>query len=135
MGRLIEAKRAFELRIATSMVQDGTGKSFRLINPKIIIFEHIITFSGFGSAIKTATCLSSLPQLALQRDLFNSFGSSVNKLNEVEVEADDWQTILNDIKSSIYLNEESLKFFRISKLNNVSEWKLEEIKRERNDYK
>lgn len=86
-----------------------------------------------GSAIKTATFLSSLPQLALQRDLFNSYGSSVNKLIEVEVEADDWQTILNDIKSSINLNEESLKSLRISKLNNMSEWELEEIKRERND--
>lgn len=111
MGRLIEAKQAVELGIATSMVQDGTG---------------------LGTAIKTATFLSSLPQLALQRDLFNSYGSSVN---EAEIEADGWQTILNDIKSSINLSEESLKSLRISKLNNMPEWESEEIKRERNDSK
>lgn len=86
-----------------------------------------------GSALKTATFLSSLPQLALQRDLLNSYGSSVNKLNEVEFEADDWQTILNDIKSGVNLNEESLKSLRISRLNNMPEWELDEIKREKND--
>lgn len=81
-----------------------------------------------GSAIKTAVFLSSLPQSALRHDLNNLHGCISNKFDHTN----EWQHILADIKSSMSLNEEALKSLRISKLNNMSEWELDEIEREQN---
>lgn len=72
--------------------------------------------------------LSSLPQFALRHDLNNLHGCISNN----SVHAYDWQHIVADIKSSMSLNEEALKSLRISKLNNMSEWELDEIEREQN---
>lgn len=74
--------------------------------------------------MKTAVFLSSMPQSSLQHDLSISYGSNFDK--------NKWPSILNDIKTNISLNEESLKSARISKLNNMSEWELEEIEHEKN---
>lgn len=81
-----------------------------------------------GSAIKTAVFLSSLPQFALRHDLNNLHGCISNQ-SDGDIE---WQNIFNDIKSSMSLDEEALKNMRISKLNNMSEWELDEIEREQN---
>lgn len=82
------------------------------------------SFSALGSAIKTAVFLSSLPQSSLQHDLSALYGSNFDK--------NKWPLILNDIKTNISLSEESLKSARISKLNNMPEWELEEIEHEKN---
>lgn len=74
--------------------------------------------------MKTAIYLSSFPQWTLRHDLGTLHG---DKLNE-----NIWPFILNDIKSNINLNEKSLKSARISKLNNMPEWELEEIEHEKN---
>lgn len=81
-------------------------------------------FSALGSAIKTAVYLSSMPQAALQHDL--------SALNGTHLNTEKWSAILVDIKSNINLNDDSLKSARISKLNNMSEWELEEIEHEKN---
>lgn len=68
--------------------------------------------------------MSSLPQSSLQHDLSVLYGTNFDK--------DKWPSILNDIKANISLSEESLKSARISKLNNMPEWELEEIEHEKN---
>lgn len=82
------------------------------------------TFSGLGSSMRTAVHVSSLPQAALQNDL--------SALNGTNSSNDNWPLILTDIKSNISLNEESLKSARISRLNNMPEWELQEIEHEKN---
>lgn len=83
-----------------------------------------VTVSGLGSALKTAVCLSSFPQAALQHDL--------NAMNGMNLNVDEWTSILTDIKSNINLEQESLKSARKSKLNNMPEWELKEIEHEKN---
>lgn len=41
-------------------------------------------------------------------------------------------SIINDIQSNIDLDEKSLKSARITKLNNMADWELEEIEHEQN---
>lgn len=134
MDRQIDAREAEDLGIVNAVVQDGTG-TFELllisdslkfqpndINPFIEFFSP--KFSALGSTIKTAVFLSSLPQSSLQHDLSVLHGS--------QFDTDKWPSILNDINSNIFLNESSLKSARISKLNNMAEWELDEIEHEKN---
>lgn len=81
-------------------------------------------FPALGSTIKTAVFLSSLPQSSLQHDLSVLHGSQFDR--------EKWPSIFNDIQSNISLNEISLKSVRISKLNNMAEWELDEIEHEKN---
>lgn len=77
--------------------------------------------------MKTAVHLSSLPQSALHYDL-----NAVNRFDFDQLyDTNRWKPILNDIKSNIHLNEETLKTARIFKLNNMSQWELDEIEYER----
>lgn len=85
-------------------------------------------FSALGSAIKTGTFISSLPQPALCYDLHNLRSSMEPSSNHTV----NWSNILNDIKLNIGLNEESLKTSRISKLNNMAGWEMDELGREQN---
>lgn len=78
--------------------------------------------------MKTAVFLSSLPQSALKYDLGSLHGLHSDKVNDTK----QWTSILNDIKSNVNLSEESRKTARISKLNNMPEWELEEIEHEQN---
>lgn len=79
---------------------------------------------ALGSAMKTAVFLSSLPQSALRNDLASLYG-----LNS-EISSDRWTSILNDIKTNVNLSDDSRKTARINKLNNMSDWELEEIQHE-----
>lgn len=78
--------------------------------------------------MKTAVFLSSLPQSALQHDLALLNEINMNKCTDTER----WASILNDVKSNINLNDESLKRARISKLNHMADWELDEIEHEQN---
>lgn len=50
-------------------------------------------------------------------------------MNELDG-TENWQNSLSDIKSSINLDEKSLKSLRISKLNDMQQWELDEIRHE-----
>ncbi|XP_031631735.1 uncharacterized protein LOC116345998 [Contarinia nasturtii] len=103
MDRQVNAEEALELGIVREVVADGTS---------------------LGSIMKTAVYLSSMPESALQHDLSLLNGSHFDKKQ--------WSSILNDIKSNVSLSEESLKSARVSKLNKMSQWELEEIEHEKN---
>lgn len=78
--------------------------------------------------MKTAVHLTSLPQAALQNDLKNLHG-----LSSIDVDdASRWSSIFNDLQSNINLDEKSMKSARVTKLNNMAEWELEEIEHEQN---
>lgn len=89
-----------------------------------MICIFISKFVALGTALKRAVFFSSLAQSALQHDLSN--------LNGLKFDYNKWPSILNDIKSNITLSDESLKSVRVSKLNNMPEWELEEIQHEKN---
>lgn len=81
-----------------------------------------------GAAMKTAVHLSTLPQAALYNDLESLYGWN-------SIDSDDanrWSSITNDIQSNIHLDESSLKSARVSKLNNMADWELQEIEHEQN---
>lgn len=78
--------------------------------------------------MKTAVHLTSLPQAALQNDLENLYG-----LRSIELDdASRWTSIFNDLQSNINLDEKSMKSARVTKLNNMADWELEEIEHEQN---
>lgn len=58
----------------------------------------------------------------------NLRGENLNILEN----ADNYSSILKTIQSNIHLSAESLKSARVSKLNNMAAWELEEIEHERN---
>lgn len=68
--------------------------------------------------------LSSLPQLALRHDL--------NTLNGVaNDDSDRWQSILEDIKTNVQFDKQTLKERRLAKLNNMPAWEMDEYEREK----
>lgn len=75
--------------------------------------------------MKTAAFISSQPEAALHHDLNALDGSN-------HLDQEKWQSILNDLKSNVSLNEESLKSARLLKLNNMPDWELKEIEYENN---
>lgn len=78
--------------------------------------------------MKSAVHLSSLPQAALQNDLENLHG-----LNAIALcDAHGWESVFRDLQTNIYLDPKSLKSARVTKLNNMAEWELEEIEHEQN---
>lgn len=78
--------------------------------------------------MKTAVYLSSLPQAALQNDLESLYGFNFIQSDD----ANRWTSIFDDIQSNIDLDEKSLKSARVTKLNNMAEWELQEIEHEQN---
>lgn len=87
-----------------------------------------LSISGLGSAMKTAVHLSSLPQGALCKDLDSLYGLNLDRLNDDNTLIG--SSIFNDIQSNINLDEKSLKSARITILNNMAEWELDEIEHE-----
>lgn len=125
MGRQINADEAQELGIVREIVADGTGIWVKFIVQNILWILYLNwIFSGLGGVMRTAVYLSSLPQTALQHDL--------GVLNGINFDSERWPSLLNDIKTNISFDEESLKSARVSKLKNMAEWELEEIEHEKN---
>lgn len=79
--------------------------------------------------MKTAVHLSSLPQAALYNDLDSLYGLNSSPADD---DANRWTSIFNDIQTNINLDEKSMKSARITKLNNMAEWEIEEIEHEQN---
>lgn len=76
--------------------------------------------------MKTAVHLSSMPQSALQYDLNNLYEIVSN-----DFAAKLWPQIIADAKATIMLDQQSRKDERISKLNSMPAWELDEIEREK----
>lgn len=77
--------------------------------------------------MKTAVHISSLPQSALQYDLNSLYGVYTNNFIQTKL----LPQILSEVRKNITVDPQTLKDERISKLNSMADWELDEIEREK----